>query len=222
MAVDYLLLTDSEYDNRFEQINLYVNQKCSGATPAWTHIPDSARTELADAYTAWHTAYTAFLGPHTQVDTEAKNNAKKASKKRLRIFVNQYLRFPPVSNEDRTAMGIPNRDPHPSPVPRPEGIPIVEVLTPHPRVVRIRFRSENAKRWSKPERVHGLECLWVITETPPTEIEDLIHSAFTTSNPLELSFKESERGKRVYFAVRWESGTSLKGDWSDIFNAIVP
>ncbi|MDR1398396.1 MAG: hypothetical protein LBJ41_00530 [Treponema sp.] len=222
MSFDYLLLTDAEFNRKFKQINLYVEQKCSGSTPVWTHIPASARTEMADTYTAWNVAYTVLEGPHTKVDTEAKNNAKKVSKKRIRAFVNQYLRFPPVTDEDRTAMGIPNRDIHPSPIPRPTGLPIIEVLMPHPRTVRIRFRGENSKRWSKPKNVHGLECLWVLTETPPAEIENLLHSAFTTANPLDISFKESERGKRVYFAVRWETSANLKGDWSEIFNAIVP
>jgi hypothetical protein len=222
MPVYYLTLNDADLDSRFRQINLYVDQKCGGATPEWTHIPASARTKMADSYAVWSAAYTVFQGPHTSVDTEAKNNAKKASKATIRNFVNQYLRFPPVSDEDRTAMGIPNHDTHSSPIPRPEGIPMIEVLTPHPRIIHIRFRGENSKRWSKPQYVHGLECLWVIAETPPTEIEDLLHSAFTTANPLELSFKESERGKWVYFAVRWETGTSLKGDWSEIFNAIIP
>jgi hypothetical protein len=40
-------------------------------------------------------------GPYTQVDREAKNDAKRASKKAIRAFVNQYLRFPPVTDEDR-------------------------------------------------------------------------------------------------------------------------
>jgi hypothetical protein len=62
------------------------------------------------------------------------------AKQVIRPFVNQYLRFPPVTNEDRTAISIPNRDPEPSPVPRPEDIPEVEALTPKPRVLRFRFR----------------------------------------------------------------------------------
>ncbi|MDR0639608.1 MAG: hypothetical protein LBG27_12035 [Spirochaetaceae bacterium] len=33
--------------------------------------------------------------------------------------MNRYLRYPPVTDEDRTAMAIPNHDTHPMPVPRP-------------------------------------------------------------------------------------------------------
>jgi hypothetical protein len=67
-----------------------------------------------------------------------------------------------------------------------------------------------------------MELVWVIADTPPTEIEQLIHSAFATRSPLELTFKESERGKRVYYAVRWETGTVKKGKFSEIYSAIIP
>jgi hypothetical protein len=53
-------------------------------------------------------------------------------------------------------------------------------------------------------------------------VEDLVHSAFATKSPLKLTFKESERGKRFYYAVRWETGTAKKGDFSEIFSVFVP
>jgi hypothetical protein len=55
----------------------------------------------------------------TPVDTEAKNDAKEE----IRPFVNQYLRFPPVTDEDRTAMNIPNHDTKPTPVPARTAFP---------------------------------------------------------------------------------------------------
>jgi hypothetical protein len=69
--------------------------------------------------------------------------------------------------------------------------------------------------------VHGIEIAWVLSDTAPTEIEELIHSAFATKSPLELTFKESERGKKVFFAVRWETGTAKKGKWSAIYSAVI-
>jgi hypothetical protein len=30
------------------------------------------------------------------------------------------------------------------------------------------------------------------------------------------------RGKRVYFCLRWETSTSLKGPWGEIGSAIIP
>jgi hypothetical protein len=37
-----------------------------------------------------------------------------------------------------------------------------------------------------------------------------------------MTFDEDQRGKRLYFAVRWETGAVKKGNWSDIFSAIIP
>jgi hypothetical protein len=87
--------------------------------PSGPTSPRAARTALADAYAAWYTAYANTIGPHTPVETEAKNGAKEAAKKLIRPFVNQYLRYDPVTNEDRTAMSIPNKDTIPTPVPPP-------------------------------------------------------------------------------------------------------
>jgi hypothetical protein len=78
------------------------------------------------------------------------------------------------------------------------------------------------KRWGKPDDVHGMELVWVIADMPPTKLADLVHSAFATRSPLELAFDEDERGKRLYYAVRWETGTVKKGNFSEIFSAIIP
>ncbi|MDR1288495.1 MAG: hypothetical protein LBK08_12880 [Treponema sp.] len=222
MAQDYLSLVDADFNQFFKFMVQYANAKCTGSTPEWTHIPQAALTSIADMYAAWYTAYSAVLKPHTPVETEAKNDAKTAGKKAVRLFVNQYLRFPPVTDEDRTAMNIPNHDGHPTPVPVPSDIPEVEAQTPRPRTLQFRFRRFTMKRWGKPGDVHGMELVWLASGAPPHEVEELVHSSFATKSPLELSFKESERGTRVYYAVRWETGTAKKGAFSEIFSAIIP
>ncbi|MDR2739473.1 MAG: hypothetical protein LBB68_06550 [Treponema sp.] len=204
---DYIPDKDADFDTWFSFLYQYVSQKCAGPAPAWTHIPQAALGVLAELHAGWKTAYSGVIGPHTKVDTEAKNNAKKAAKGGIRPFVNQYLRFFPVTNKDRTAMGVPNHDEHPTPVPVPEDVPETEAAMPLPRVLQFRFRRANAKRWGKP---------------PPKEIEDLVHSSFATRSPLDLTFKESDRGKKLYYAVRWETGTVKKGKWSEIMSAIIP
>jgi hypothetical protein len=220
MANYYIPNNDALFDAWFKFLLDYVTQRV--LQEIWTHIPQAALTALTNLYNAWYAAYIATIGPHTPVQTEAKNDAKEAAKKAIHPFVNQYLRFPPVTNEDRTAMGIPNPDPHPTPVPVPQDIPEVEAQTPKPRVLRFRFRRANMKRWGKPKDVHGLELVWIISDTPPSLVKDLIHSAFATRSPLELHFEEDQRGKRLYYAVRWETGTVKKGDFSEIFSVFVP
>ncbi|MDR1419318.1 MAG: hypothetical protein LBI86_03000 [Treponema sp.] len=222
MSKDYIPGNDAAFNNWFKFMNQYVNAKCSGQSPEWTHIPEAALTGLQGAYTVWYNAYSVTLSPHTPVDTEAKNDARKAAKAVIRPFVNQYLRYPPVTDEDRTAMGIPNKDIKPTPVPKPEDIPEVEAQTPKPRVLLFPFRRVNMKRWGKPEDVHGMELVWLIADAPPKKVKELVHSAFATKSPLELVFEEDERGKQLYYAVRWETDAMKKGDFSAIFSVFIP
>ncbi|MDR0638647.1 MAG: hypothetical protein LBG27_07085 [Spirochaetaceae bacterium] len=222
MASDYVPSRDAAFDMWFNNLVEYVLARVLAGTPARPHIPAAEAEALAASCTAWHTAYVPTQKPHTSVDTEAKNDAKKAALKVIRPFVNRYLRYSPVTDEDRTAMAIPNHDTHPTPVPRPDDIPEVETLTPKPRILRFRFRRANRKRWGKPDGVHGMELVWVIAEAPPVRVADLVHSAFATKSPLTLAFEEDERGKRVYYAARWETDAMKKGDYSEIYAAVIP
>jgi hypothetical protein len=67
-----------------------------------------------------------------------------------------------------------------------------------------------------------MELVWLIADPPPAKVAELVHSAFATRSPLELVFEEDQRGKRLYFAVRWETGTVKKGKFSAIYSAIIP
>ncbi|MDR1126742.1 MAG: hypothetical protein LBL06_01295, partial [Treponema sp.] len=153
----------------------------------------------------------------------AKNEKKKLLIHLEEVFIRNNLQNNDAMTDNlREALGIPIHDTKPTPVPAPDGIPEIEIATPHPRTVQIKFRDEHAARWGKPEHVHGLECVWELMEEPPVKVGDLLHSNFATKNPLELVFEEDQRGKKVYFAARWETGAMKKGKWSDIFSAIIP
>ncbi|MDR1127513.1 MAG: hypothetical protein LBL06_05230 [Treponema sp.] len=187
-------------------------------------IPDDEVTALQTAHAAFKALFAQSEDPSTRTSVviAQRNDARAALTKMARQMVEfRIRRNPAVTTADLIAMYLKPYN-SPSPSPTPTTIPEIEIETPHPRVVRIKFREGGARRRGKPLGIHGLECLWVISESPPTHISDLIHSTFTTRNPLEISFDEDKRGKRIYFAARWESGTVKKGLWSDIFSAIIP
>jgi hypothetical protein len=77
MARYYIPENDAKFDAWFNHLVEYVLAKVLAATPVWTHIPKAEAEKLAASYTAWHTAYEAVIGPHTSVETETKNDAKK-------------------------------------------------------------------------------------------------------------------------------------------------
>jgi hypothetical protein len=71
--------------------------------------------------------------------------AKKEKKDRLvhleEVFVRNNLQNnDAMTDEGRRALRIPIYDSKPTPHPEPEGIPEIEITTPLPRTVHIKFR----------------------------------------------------------------------------------
>jgi hypothetical protein len=224
MSKPYIPGKDSLFDTWLAFLIQYVSARCEGSTPLWTHIPLAARTALSEVFAAWHTAYEKTIGPHTKVDTEAKNDAKAAARAVVQPFVNQYLRFPPVTNEDRTAMGIPNRDPHPTPIKPPETTPSFSIVQMGPGTIGIIYRNgENARKGSKPRGVAGARIYYGVSGEPITDQENLSWSKWATKCPHIIRFRETDQRKRVYFALKWEiRKENGEGPWSEIQSELVP
>jgi hypothetical protein len=235
MGNDYLNLNDTEFDQRYKFMCQYVNGKCTGANPEWTHIPDAVRTTLNNGYLAWNTVYTKTIGPHTPVDTEAKNNGKKAAKAIIRPFVNQYLRFPPVTNEDRTAVGVPNHDTTRSNVPTPRAQPEADVAYPGVHLIELTHIRAVDPSLDDPRADWGTRIFWGIIgepaahdklriSAPPVFGGDLPHSTFTHRKNYTFDF-EGDSGKTVWFCLRYENrkgGKKGEGPFGPFFSVIIP
>jgi hypothetical protein len=70
--------------------------------------------------------------------------------------------------------------------------------------------------------VHGAEIGWGVLDEPPVNWSQLVHSSFDTASPFRLSFEGDQRGRRLYFALRWENTRGAKGPWSEIMDAVIP
>jgi hypothetical protein len=221
---DYIPDKDAAFDTFFKNLCQYVAAKCAGQSPEWTHIPADSLTALNGAYAAWYTAYAVTVKPHTKVDTEAKNHAKQAGKAVIRPFVNQFLRFPPVTDEDRTAMGIHNPDPHRTPVTPPKDGPLYSITQTGPAALGIVYRvGESGRKGSKPKGMTGAEIHYGVFETPPEDQEELPAMVWATRVPHIIRFREADRGRRAYFALKWSSRKEKsESPWSEIQSEIVP
>jgi hypothetical protein len=224
MSKEYIPRKDADFDSWLAFLIRYVGEKCGGNKPEWTHIPSEARNAVEDAYTAWEAAYAGTKGPHTPVDTEAKNDTKATAKALVRPFVNQYLRVPPVTNEDRTAMGIPNKDTHPTPIKPPETGPTFSIIQMGPGALGIVYRDgAEARRGSKPKGVAGVRIYYGVFDEPVSDQEKLPASKWATKCPHIIRLREADRGKRVYFALQWEiRKENGESPWSEIQSEIVP
>jgi hypothetical protein len=60
---------------------------------------------------------------------------------------------------------------------------------------------------------------------PPLSGDDLPHSVFTKRRKYRFDFSEEDRGKTVYFCLRYENskgGKEGEGPWGPIISAIIP
>jgi hypothetical protein len=229
MANDYIPAAEAAFDDWFKYLNQYTAEKCGAADPAWT-IPPAALTAMTDAYTAWAAAYAKTKAPHTPVDTEAKQNAKKAAKAVIRPFVNQYLRYPPVLNEDRTAMRIPNRDTTPTDVPPPQAQPEADLTFPGIHLVellKIRavqgpdFRGDYGVRIYYGLSGPASDKYKFRLDGEPKTGADLPYSVFTRRKKERFDF-DGESGNTVYFCLRYENSKGQAGPFGPMLSAVVP
>jgi hypothetical protein len=160
----------------------------------------------------------------TTLTVQAKNTAKTALEKTVRTAVNEYLTFNHlVTDEDRDGLGIPIRKTTRTPAPVAKDAPDSDVDTSMIGRVTIHFYEMGGKhKKAKPAGQHCAEIAWVQSDTPVTRWDGLIHSNMDTNSPFTLVFEHDQRGKTIYFALRWENTRGDKGPWSGIMSAIIP
>jgi hypothetical protein len=207
-----------EFNQFFKNIIQYMGSKAT----EWKHIPKDVQDALADEYGDWYTAYAPTLKPHNPLENKAKRDAYAQAARHLRLFINQYLRFPPVTAQDRLAMGIPN----PDFVRTRHGPPTEEVeytLRQKGRhKVSVYFKVLGAQSRAKPAGYHGAIIAYDVLDNPPQRYEELTRRVTATRTPCTLEFDVTERGKAMYAALHWQNRRGNDGAWSKIQSEIVP
>jgi hypothetical protein len=190
------------------------------------NIPQPAYLHIQSLRGTWESAYEATALPHncTPVLIAVRNDARMRYESELRKFIKAYLTFNPmVLDSDRIAMSLPvhkkTRTNSPVAGKYPDHTLDPSVLR---RITINFFDSEHGTRKGKPEGQYCAEVGWIISDVRPTKLKELVNSTIDTSSPVTLEFDEDQRGKSVYFALRWENTRGKKGPWSPIFRAIVP
>jgi hypothetical protein len=169
--------------------------------------------------------YAAALAPATRTKAAvlAKNNAMSALKAALRAFIREFLTFNHlVTDVDRDNLGLPIHKTTHTPISVPVTYPVITVDSSVIRVLRIFFRDVEGSGRAKPFGVHGPELKWGFSETPVINPDELPNSTFSTRSPFRLQVRGEDRGRTVWFCMRWENTKGEKGPWSEIVSAIVP
>ena len=205
----------------------YLNAKRT----EWSHIPTQAITNLSVLLDDLEVATETAAAQRTPAHTLARNNIQKEATKKLRLTVNQYLRFDPVTDVDLVEMGIPVRDRIPTTVPPPR-IPVEGILAfPAAGLVEMReIRGVGAPLDKRAD--HGVRIYYGVMGTPsesdrfrittrPLTGDDLPHSVFTRKKHHRFDFA-GESGKEVFFCMRFENMKGDVGPWGTIISAFVP
>ncbi|MDR1053035.1 MAG: hypothetical protein LBL39_02575 [Planctomycetaceae bacterium] len=183
-------------------------------------------TEFIPSYNGFQLAFSDWKDPsqRSPVKTQTLNDNESIFKPHYRKLYTGLLKESPlVTDEDLISMGLPSRSSGRTPSPVAKNFPGYEIDSSMIRRLGIHFfdLSKKATR-GKPDGQHGAEICWAILDTPPTDVSELTNSSFSTRSPLILDFKESQRGKTIYFCLRWENTRGEKGPWSEIYNTIIP
>jgi hypothetical protein len=220
---DYIPPRDADFDGWFLNLKNYVNTKTSGTPPAWTHIPAEKVTTLTARYDAWHSAYEATIAPHTSVQTEAKNDARKEAEAFVRPFVAQYLKFDPVTNEDRTAMNLHNRDTLPSTIGVPATRPVITDLKPLGGFqVSIAFRDEpTPDSRAIPYGMNGCLLNYAVGAAKTEDYAALATTKLMTKSPWTLGLTPEAEGRFLSCATRWQNEKGELGPWSEVQHVVI-
>ena len=191
---------------------------------AWNLNSDWLTDTLFPAKEAWTEAWGEYQDPagRTKVITAAKNDARKNYEKPLRLLIKNLQVNPAVTDDELRRLGIAVPSSTRTPAPVPTTYPVASVDSSVLRRLGIRFHDSATTSLAKPKGVHGAEIKWGIADAMPDDPDELPHSSFDTHTPFVLEFTGAERGKTVYFCLRWENTTGAKGPWGEMNMAIVP
>lgn len=215
---DYIPANAAQFRNFAENLISYVQKKAT----AWTNIPGPRITELQEKYNQFLILFNNTQGPHTSAQNLARREAQKESVRVIRAFVNQFLRFPPVTNVDRAEMGIHNHD-----TIRTDHTVVTEAVDFVIHLSKIRelvvdFWIQGMDHKAKPQGYDGAVIIWDIRDTQPGNPDELKFHTMASRTPFTLHFEETDRGKTVFIALAWQNERGILGQWSAYKSAIVP
>jgi hypothetical protein len=216
---NYIPRSDSQFHEWQDNLMNYL-----AATYTIFNVPLVEWTAIAALHTDFNQKYSLSVHPDTRttVSVLAKNGARRRLEHNLRMFLKSYITYNPlVTHIDKRGMGLPIHDKKPTPIPIPATIPVAIAEVSSIGVIVIHFRDSEKTGKAKPYGIRGAEIKWAILDSPPLNWEDLIHSSFSTHTPCTLSFQRSQRGKQLYYALRWENTRGEKGHWCEIMNTII-
>jgi hypothetical protein len=224
MARDYIPQNAAQFNAFTLRLIHYVEEKAfGGPNAAWAGaIPQARFDELNFSYTRFSETFQTALELPTSANILRRQEAQAETTAVLRAFVNQFLRFPPVTNPDRAEMGVPNHD-----VIRTDHTIVTEIVDfvihlGSIRELKIDFWIQGAGHKAKPHGYDGAVIIWGFLDSPPEQPTDLPFHTMASRTPHTLTFEEGQRGKTVQIALAWQNERGNIGQYSEYKSAVIP
>ncbi|MDR0544648.1 MAG: hypothetical protein LBG30_04810 [Odoribacteraceae bacterium] len=177
-----------------------------------------------EAFQRFHDAW--YIEPMRRpVDSMNLKSATKEALPVYRVIMKMITSNPLVTDADLERLDFP---------PRPSGTRRLAetskelvrygVRIAGPQYVFIDFHGDGMTRGGKPEGQQEMELAGAIF---PGAHADVTHAELTmhfssTKSPLNITFSDSDQGKRFYFSMRWVNSRGKRGPWTSIAYLVIP
>ena len=189
------------------------------------NIPEDVYNSVAALRDNWTEKYSIVEMPSlcTKVSIRNKNDIRVKLESELRKMLREFITYSRFVNDaERESMGLPVHKTSRTAIPVPTTVPESHIDTSMNCRLSFHFRDQGSTCKAKPTGVHGVEIKWDFGDPPPVSPEKLVHSSFGTRTPFMLEFTGEQRGKTIYYCLRWENKRGEKGPWSEIASATIP
>jgi hypothetical protein len=206
---------------------------------AW-NIPATEVTALKNLTTAAETALAlAQSSSRTIIVTAQCKTAFAALVEKMRFFKSRYFVTPPLIDADYASLQLKPRDTTRTPVPPPVAQAEADVSYSAQHTLELHLRPVPNTPPDPHHADYGFRVYFGILPTggasveaalsPKRELtkapisgEELPHSHFTRRRRERLDFAQEDRGKTIYFCVRYENAKGEPGPWGPLFSAVIP
>jgi hypothetical protein len=220
---DFIPSADADFDRWFNNICQYINQKTKGTKPEWTHIPAAEIASINRNLENWNAAWAAYCKPHTEVETRAKNKARAAGEKDIRLFKHRNIDFRDEVNEMHLiAMGLNVRSDSSETAGTPDIRPEIIVENTRNRFEhKVKALNPQSRTFRKPPNARGTCFAARVGGERPATGADVGNTKFSQRSTMHYTYSEADKGKPVFYSVCYENAKGEKGPWSPVEEAII-
>jgi hypothetical protein len=182
---------------------------------------------------------TAMSSERTEIITAECKLAFGELTAKMRFIKNHYFLSPPLNDVNFISLRLKPKDSAHTPVPPPTDQAEADISRPGEHLVMLHLRAAATAKVDPHRSDYGFRIYWgilpaggaVIENTAgtkrelvqvPVSGEELPHSRFTRRKKELFDFPQEDRGKTIYFCIRYENAKGESGPWGPIFSTIIP